>query len=161
MTKKSIALFAAYVLSLVACFTVALFFDAFSVADENGVPVGDDLPCLISEVYCPICSNSLSISPSETIENLPYLAFYPERCNPDSPFLIGYRRLIGMEMAPCYIQKECKITGIHLGYTCDPNQGCVRSEDSFSLCFDVEEDESTEVEVNLDIKIWKPCSEEI
>ena len=160
MPKKTIAILIAYFITLVTCFTVA-FIDSFSKADGTGVLVGYDLPCEVPEVDCPSCSSTLSVSPPAATENLRPPVFYPEPCTPDAPWLIGIRRLIGMQMEECYTEYICIIDDRpRYYYRCYPISGCeFCEEEPNSVCYDVTKNNIGYL-INHEMRIWKPTSED-
>ena len=166
MTKKSITLLFAYTISLAVCFIIA-FPDILSVADGNSVLVEYAHPCLRTVVYCPLCSATNPVSPTNSETNILPPVYFIERhdpnvpCDPDDPLIIGWRRLVGVHMEYCYYTRDCILDETpRLAHRCDIIFPCVLSEDDpTSFCFEVTESETVNI-ATYDMKIWKPNLED-
>lgn len=158
MTKKSIMLFAGYVLTLVVCFSLS-FTDTLIEAGIDGRYVGWVIPCAVEEVPCPICSDTLSVSPSFAEYNVDRV-FYPEEVDQANATEPGLKTLVGLQTETCYIRKSCRISGDAIEYSCcDGENDCVPCIGEDCICYRVEED-SVPILIPYELKIWKPSFED-
>ncbi len=163
MTKKSKALFTVYILSLVACFTIA-FIDVFSFANGTGVSVKVVSPCERNPIQCSICSNSYPASPPFAVTNNPEAYYQLETAEPgDNPddILPGLKELARVQYIACYFQSSCISAYANpvSGTTCDPVRSCVICNNPNSVCYYIIQGNPNPVPYEM--KIWKPSSEDL